>query len=44
MSDNKAALSAFRKEVAAWMGENVPAATSFLNALSAALLSLMVYS
>ena len=30
MSDNKAALSAFRKEVAAWMGENVPADPGFL--------------
>ena len=30
MSDNKAALSAFRKEVAAWMRENVPAEPGFL--------------
>lgn len=30
MSDNKAALSAFREEVAAWMAENVPADPGFL--------------
>ncbi|MGB2361705.1 MAG: acyl-CoA dehydrogenase family protein, partial [Luminiphilus sp.] len=30
MSDNKAALSAFREEVSAWMSENVPSDPGFL--------------
>ena len=30
MSESKAALSAFREEVAAWMAENVPADPGFL--------------
>ena len=30
MSDNKAALNAFREEVSAWMSENVPADPGFL--------------
>ena len=30
MSDNKAALSAFREEVSAWMAENVPSDPGFL--------------
>ena len=29
MSDNKAALSAFREEVSAWMAENVPSDPGF---------------